>query len=123
MIQKTMTALATATTLVLAACGGDSTAPAALGTISFKNESNTPVVSLQFTHCEDESWGVNRLGGSSIATNEIRNFPAETGCYDIKASNGGKSGYWYDYMLEANDTIRVALSSAADLTVAPRRGH
>lgn len=102
----------------LAACGDndDPTAPQIhQGTMTLKNNANTAIVEVQIAACSETEWGPDRLGsGETIGTGQARVWKLETGCYDIRASTGQKAGYWYDRYVAANDTIRLALSTAAN---------
>ncbi len=83
--------------------------------ILLKNEANVPIVSVNIARCTDEEWGVNRLSnGQTIPTGEMRYFSITPGCWDVRASTGQKYGTWWDYDVEMGDTVRLALSSAAN---------
>lgn len=112
------TVLAAALTLAAAACGGDdSTGPTAPrnGTVSLHNASNTNIVQVNFSDCDDTSWGANRLNASEvIAPGATRTWTVGAGCYDFRASTASKSGYWYDRVVDAGETLPLQLSPAAN---------
>lgn len=119
MIRTKLMALAIAA-VALAACGKDSDstgpAPAAeTGTITLLNESSTEVISVNIPSCEDPDWGANRLDGSeTIAPGAERSWTVETGCYDLKASNGSKAAYWYDIQVGAGGNVQIPVPAALD---------
>lgn len=120
MARTTLKTLALAAALTLAACGGDTpTGPEdtepSLGVVSMTNNANVPIIEVNFSGCESPSWGANRLnGGEVIQPGAARTWSVPTGCYDIRARTGTKSGSWYDRTLSAGGTLNLALSSAAN---------
>lgn len=121
---RLMTLAVTAVALAAAACGTDSdtTGPAPVaetGTITLLNQSNTDVIAVSIPSCEDDEWGGNRLGGSeTIAPGAARSWTVETGCYDMRASNGSKAAYWYDIEVTAGSTVEIAAPAGMSLSVA-----
>jgi hypothetical protein len=110
--------LAFGAALTLAACGDDSgsTGPSLSTFVMLRNEANTPIVSVNISQCSDASWGPNRLGtNESVAPGATRNFTVTPGCYDVRVSTATKNAYWYDRDVLAGDTLRLALSAAADV--------
>ena len=105
----------------LAACGGGdgATAPSANATLSLGNGANVAIQSVFISGCDESTWGEDRLGASeTIAPGASRTFTLPAGCYDIRASTGSKSGYWYDRDFAAGETVTLQLSSAANEMVA-----
>ncbi|MDQ2669288.1 MAG: hypothetical protein M3Y31_01510 [Gemmatimonadota bacterium] len=118
-IRLATAALAAALTLTTAACGGDdSTGPSPAsdnGVILLRNDSNADIVTVNISPCTSPTWGSDRLGASEIiAPAALRSFPEDPDCYDLRVSTGSKTAYWYDYELESGDTLRFALSPAAN---------
>ena len=111
-------ALALLATTALAACGSDGggvTSPAPVTALQVKNEANVAIVSVYFSGCAEGNWGDDRLGATeSIAPGQTRTWTLAAGCWDVKASTANKSGYWYDRTIAAGDTLKLALSSAAN---------
>jgi len=105
----------------LAACGGSdgATAPSTNATLSLSNGANVAIQSVFISGCDETTWGDDHLGPSeTIAPGASRTFSVPAGCYDIRASTGSKSGYWYDRELAAGQTVSLQLSSAANEMVA-----
>ena len=118
--------LATAAALclsALAACGGSdgvtAPTPSTDATLSVSNGANVAIQSVFISGCDETTWGEDRLGPTeTIAPGASRTFSVPAGCYDIRASTGSKSGYWYDRELAAGQTTMIQLSSAANEMVA-----
>ena len=118
--------LATAATLclsALAACGGSDGAtaptPSTDATLSLSNGANVAIQSVFLSGCDETTWGEDRLGPTeTIAPGASRTFSVPAGCYDVRASTGAKSGYWYDRDFAAGATVTLQLSSAANEMVA-----
>lgn len=111
------TVLFATTALTAAACSdnptGASATPAPV--IIVKNEANVPITMVHLAPCIDDGWGNNRLpSGQTIGTGATRTFGVTPGCWDVRASTGAKFGTWWDRYLAQGDTLRVALSSAAN---------
>ena len=112
-------------TVVLAACGrgdsSDSTGPEPVkqtGKITLVNGSNTALVAVSIPSCEDPDWGANRLNGSeAIQPGARRSWTVDTGCYDLKASNGAKAAYWYDIQVSAAGEAQVTVPAALNASV------
>ena len=107
----------------LAACGGSdgatAPAPSADATLSLSNGANVAIQSVFISSCDETTWGEDRLGATeTIAPGASRTFSLPAGCYDIRASTGSKSGYWYDRDFAAGQTVTLQLSSAANEMVA-----
>lgn len=104
--------------LTFAACSDDSgTGPDAAPNpvVLMKNEANVPITMVHIAKCSDDVWGENRLtGGQTIATGATRAFGITPGCWDVRASTGEKYGTWWDREVAVGDTVRLALSSAAN---------
>lgn len=124
MLRSTSMALCLAG-LVLAACGKDSStgpAPADTGTLTMLNDSNSPIVAMYFTSCEDGSWGPNRLSASeNVAPGALRSWTVEAGCYDFKASTGERSATWWDLALTPGGTVQLGVPADVDAMVAQAR--
>lgn len=102
----------------LAACGGGDggiTAPAPSTAISLRNDSNAAIVSVYFSACDQTAWGDDRLGATeTITPGQTRHWTVTAGCYDVKASTSARWGYWYDRAIAQGDTLKIALSPAAN---------
>jgi hypothetical protein len=109
--------LAAAAAMTLVACGDDSgTGPSATTLVMLRNDANTPIVSVNISKCSDAEWGANRLNtGEQIAAGATRNWSVAPGCYDVRVGTATKNAYWYDRDVVAGDTLRLALSAAADV--------
>lgn len=120
MIRLDLLAL-TLATLALAACGkGDSTGPSAseAGTIVLLNDSSTPVVEVNFSSCDDDSWGPNRLASAeALGPGAIRDWSVEAGCYDVRASTGARSATWLGRDVPAGGSLQLAVPSGVDAMV------
>ena len=105
--------------LAPAACGSDDNSPSGpspapqTGTIAIRNDSDAPIDMVNFTSCEDASWGANRLAsGETIAPGATRSWTTEAGCYDVRARIGSLVGTWWDRDLTAGGAINLALDVA-----------
>ena len=89
-----------------------------------RNEANTAIVNVNISACTNPEWGSNRLNpDEEIAPGETRTWTVAPGCYDVRVSTATRSAFWYDRETEVGDTVRLALSSAADVgTVTPAPG-
>jgi hypothetical protein len=121
---RLMTLAVTAVALAAAACGkdgGDTTGPAPAaetGTITLLNQSNTVVVAVSIPTCEDAEWGDNRLGGlETIAPGASHSWTVETGCYDMRASNGSKAAYWYDIQVTTGNNVEISVPAGMNASV------
>lgn len=126
MTRTTLMTLALAA-VALAACGrDDSTGPAPAaetGTITLLNESDTDVIAVSIPSCEDSEWGANRLDGSeTIKPGAQRSWTVETGCYDLKASNGSKAAYWYDIPVTVGGEVQVSVPAAMSASLVATGG-
>ncbi|HEX6106247.1 MAG TPA: hypothetical protein VFZ26_11735 [Gemmatimonadales bacterium] len=112
--------------LALAACGkGDSTGPATAesGTIVLLNDSSTPIVAVNFSGCDDDSWGPNRLAeAETLAPGALRNWTVEAGCYDLRASTGSRAATWLDRDVPAGGALQLAVPAGVDAMVAQSPG-
>jgi hypothetical protein len=126
------TLFAVTITLAGAACGEDGPSGPSIpepagepGAVLLRNDSNAQIVAVNITACTNPSWGENLLGASeTIAPEALRTFaPFDPDCYDVRVSTASKSAYWYDRELEPGDTLRLALSPAAnDVVLVPVTG-
>ena len=69
-------------------CGDDATGPEPCeGTcLVVRNVSDLTVDDVRFSNCDDDSWGVNRLGTGRIAPNQSWEWEVAPGCWDIQAT-------------------------------------
>jgi hypothetical protein len=110
-------------TFALGACGGggDSTGPAPAaetGSITLLNESNSTIVAVHISGCDEGTWGANRLGAAeSLAPGALRSWTVAIGCYDLKASNGVKSASWFDLEVTPGGTVQLGVPASVDAMV------
>jgi len=115
--RRPLALLAVLAGLTLAACSDDSggTGPAPAAMLMLRNDANVAIKTVYFDDCSASDWSANRLAaGEVIEPNGLRKWTVEPGCYDVRASTGQKFGTWWDRQVTKGDTLKLALSSAAD---------
>ena len=60
----------------------------------------------------------------TIAPGASRSWTVETGCYDMRASNGSKAAYWYDIQVTAGNAVEISVPAGMNASLAAdRRGR
>lgn len=116
--------LACCAVLAVAACGDDSSGPSAPeGTLTITNASDQTILIVNFSTCDDPSWGDDRLGASeTIAPGASRSWDVAPGCYDVRARVSGFSAVWFDQTVTDGNTLTLSADEFPIATVVAAPG-